>query len=148
MVTLRVQSLDDIICAYCQSLGYEGRNLQSVVQMIAGQFGGQLNPEDVIASLDKMLLGNIKKYLPDCQLDNSQKTAIFKAVFLLQNGAKKWGNVIFEKKELPADLQLALREHSLTVAPEFKMSRMRSQKIEVSNPLGIFRKFCKFFNKD
>lgn len=147
MVTLKVQSLDDIICAYCQSLGYEGRDLQSVVQLIGGQFGGRLNPEDVIASLDKMLLGNIKKYLPDSKLDNSQKMAIFKAAFLLQNGAKKWGNAIFEEKELPGDLQKALRQHLLTVVPEFKMSHMQSQKIEISNPLSIFRKLCKIFHK-
>lgn len=147
MVTLRVQSLDDIITAYCRSLGFEGKSLQAAVKVIGSRFGDKLNHEDVIASLDKMLLDAVKKYLPDNKLGNDQKTALFKAVFLLQNGAKKWGCVVFEDKEFPADLQKALAGHKLMAAPEFKVSHMQPQKIEASNPLNAFRKIGDFFHK-
>lgn len=147
MVTLKVQSLNDIIAAYCQSLGYEGRALQTAVKVIADRFGGQLNTEDVIASLDKMLLSNIKKYLPDGHLNAYQKVAIFKAVFLMNDGAKKWGSAIFEEKELPDALKKALAEHKLSVVPEFKVSHMEPQKIETPNPLSLFGKIVNLFHK-
>lgn len=147
MVTLKVQSLNDIIEAYCKSLGYDGRDLKKVVKIINERFGSRLNPDDVIASLDAMLLGNIKNYLPATKLDNAQKVAMFKVVFLLNNGAKKWGEVIFEDKELPKELVVAIVNHRLEVVPEYKVSHMLPQKIEATNPLNIFHKIGNFFHK-
>lgn len=143
MVALKVQSLDGIVTAYVKSIGYCGENLHHVVNFLIENCVAKLNQDDVIASLDELLFTIVKKYLPSPRGDKTQALAMFKAVFLLHQGAEKCGLALFEKGELVPELQQILKENVLMSAPQVKMSKMEAQKIE---PIRFFAVLGKIFH--
>lgn len=147
MVALKVQSLDGIVTAYAQSLGYRGENLQKIVNFLMDNFAEKLNQEDVIASLDEILYATIKKYIPSPRGEKTQALAMFKTLFLLNDGAEKCGMALFEKGELSSELQQILKENPLQSAPQCKMTKMEVQKIETINFWAFLGKIFHLFRK-
>lgn len=147
MAAIKIQRLEDVVEAYCRSLGYDGKNLEQAVAAINKYYIGQIDSEDVIASLDRILLERINGHLSDVRLQDFQKTAMLKAVFLFSGGADKWGNVLFEKNELPEGLYRLLEESKIEAVPDVKISCMPAQKVDVPSFSGLFHKFTHFFRK-
>ena len=81
MAAIKIQSLEDVVEAYCRSLGYNGKNLEQAVAAINGHYLEKINAEDIITSLDNILLERIQEFFVDAQMKDFQKTAVFKAVF-------------------------------------------------------------------
>ncbi len=147
MAAIKIQSLEDVVEAYCRSLGYNGKNLEQAVAAINGHYLEKINAEDIITSLDNILLERIQEFFVDAQMKDFQKTAVFKAVFLSVGGADKWGNLLFEKGELPEELCRLLKKYKLVPVPEVKISCMPAQKVDVPSFSGLFHKFTHFFRK-
>lgn len=147
MAAIKIQSLDDVVEAYCRSLGYNGENLKHAVAALNRNYHEKINPVDVIVSLDNILLERIQEFFVDAQTENFQKTALFKAFFLSAGGAEKWGGALFEKGDLPKELCLQLKEHKLEPVPDVKISCMPAQKVDMPSFSGFFHKFSKFFHK-
>lgn len=147
MVALKVQSLDGIVTAYAQSLGYQNENLQKTVNFLMDNYAEKLNQEDVIASLDEILYAIVKKYIPTPRGEKTQALSLFKAVFLLNNGAEKCGLALFENGEITPELQQLLKENVLQSAPQIKTSKMDAQKIETINFFAFLGKFFHLFRK-
>ena len=93
------------------------------------------------------MLERIQEFFVDAQMKDFQKTAVFKAVFLSVGGADKWGNLLFEKGELPEELCRLLKKYKLEPVPEVKISCMPAQKVDVPSFSGLFHKFTHFFRK-
>lgn len=89
MAALKVQSLDDIVRAYFQTLGFDGENLAKAAAEVLEKYRGDLDGNDVTGSLDKILAGHFKSCFGDEKLNDSQRTAMFKLAFLQINGADK-----------------------------------------------------------
>ena len=147
MVALKVQSLDGIVNAYVQSLGYHDEGLQKVVDFLMINYAEKLNQEDVIASLDEILYAIVKKYIPTPRGEKTQALALFKAVFLLNDGAEKCGLSLFEKGEIAPELQKLLKENVLQSAPQIKTSKMDAQKIETIDFFAFLGKLFHLFRK-
>ena len=143
MVALKVQSLEGIVTAYVKSLGFQAVNLQKIVQFLMQNHAQKLNHNDVISSLDEILYQQVKKYLPNQREEKTQALAMFKAIFLLHNGAEISGLSLFEKGEIPSQLQQILTENPLKSAPQIKKSKMDAQKIET---LDFFALIGKIFH--
>ncbi len=147
MVALKVQSLDGIVTAYAQSLGYRGDGLQKTVSFLMDNYAEKLNQEDVIASMDEILYAIVKKYIPTPRGEKTQALAMFKAVFLLNEGAEKCGLALFEKGNITSDLQQILKENMLQSAPQIKPSEMDAQKIETIDFFAFLGKLFHLFRK-
>lgn len=148
MVALKVQSLDDIMMAYFASLGYQDKEIKKIIPFIHLNYEKKLDPEKVIASLDDVLYGIVKKYLPATKQNKQQRLSYFKTVFLLNEGAKLCGGSLFEKGEIPETLQAKLKENFVQAAPEIKFSKMEPQKIENLEFFNFFAKIFNLFHKD
>ena len=147
MAAIKVQSLEDIIEAYCCSLGYKDRKLQQVVKLISEQYANRINSQDVVASLDSIIIDKTGSYLNGDDLSEKQKMLMFRLFFLLNDGAEKWGVSLWEKRELPVDCIDAMKSFNFAVVPEFCISCMKPQNIESPNPLGILHKIKRLFYK-
>ncbi len=147
MVALKVQSLDGIVTAYAQSLGYRDEGLQKIVNFLMDNYAEKLNQEDVIASLDEILYATVKKFIPTPRGEKMQALAMFKAIFLLNDGAEKCGLALFEKGEISPELQQLLKENVLQSAPQIKASKMDAQKIETIDFFAFLGKLFHLFRK-
>lgn len=147
MVALKIQSLDDIIVAYGKSLGFDNENLSNLTHIIQTQYADKINENDVIGSLDDILYALVKPYLPPHKRDKPQALAMFKMLFLLNNGADICGIELFEKGVLSAQMQQILSDNRLQIVPPLKMSKMEPQKIEPINWLAPLTKLVHLFRK-
>lgn len=147
MVALKVQSLDGIVTAYVQSLGYHGESLQKTVSFLMETYAEKLNHEDVIASLDEILYAIVKKYIPTPRGEKTQALALFKAVFLLNDGAENCGLSLWKKGEITSELQQLLKDNMLQSAPQIKATKMEAQKIETIDFFASLNKIFHIFRK-
>lgn len=147
MAAIKVQSLNDITEAYFKSLGFNGSGLKNVVKNIMQEYAGKLKDNDVIGSLDGILLEIIKKNFPDNKFPNEQKVAWFKVAFMLNDGAKRWGADVFSKDKFKSDIVEALNKSNLVNVPEYKISYMEVQKIETVAPLRFLDRLLHLFRK-
>ena len=147
MVALKVQSLDGIVTAYLQSLGYQGENLQTTLDFLMKNYADKLNQEDVIASMDEILYAAVKKYLPSQRGDKTQALAMFKTLFLLEKGAENCGSALFENGFVTDELQQKLKANPLQAAPQVKMTTMEAQKIETLPFFAFLGKIFHLFRK-
>ena len=79
MVTIRIQSIDDIICAYLRDLGFDSKTAATEVSGLNKYLLGiSDNGDEVISALDEQLYQSAQKLFSDCQLDKPQQIAMLK----------------------------------------------------------------------
>lgn len=147
MAALKVQSLDDIVRAYFQTLGFDGENLSKVAAEVLDKYRGDLDGNDVIGSLDKILAGHFKSCFGDEKLNDSQRTAMFKLAFLQINGADKWGATAYLSAKWPHAMCEEIKKAAVVIAPQYKISHMEPQKIETVQPMNVMRRVVSLFHK-
>lgn len=147
MAAVKIQSLKDVVRAYLKSLGFEGDKLQNAADFIAGSLMSGFESGDVVAFLDGILLQNIRKNFSGNQFGDEQLLALFKAVYLIERGAEKWGIVIWKSETFPPALVETAASGFFTVVPEYQMSRMLPQKIEPVRSLSRTKRILRFFCK-
>lgn len=148
MVTIKIQSADDIALAYLESLGFSEKQKQQILANIMDDM--KKNPssgDDIVAFMDKKCLIAAKKIFNNTKLNNEQMVAQLKLCYLMNDGAKKWGDSIFDENKITPELINEIQDKIVIVAPEFKMSHMGPQEIKSVEPKNlfqkIFHKFCK-----
>lgn len=144
MVAIKVQSLKDIVIAYFKSIGFSGAKLEKAADVIIKRYSSDFEKNDVICILEQILEKNLEKNFSEVKLEPEQKKAWFKAVFLLLNGADKWGVDAFIGENVDKGYIAQIKGYGLYQIPEYKLSHMEAQKIVSPNPLKmlgrIFRK--------
>ncbi len=106
MVTLKIQSGDDIIRAYFMNLGFTEKQLPSLTRLIDERFGSiPKDGDELIAFIDKQVLLLAQSVFPHSVLPPEQLLAQFKLVFLLCNGAVKCTETALKNHRLP-ELQM------------------------------------------
>ena len=131
MVTIKIQRRGDIIGAYLQTLGFGREKAAEVSDGLSGMIDGDLNNGDeIIAALDELLLLTARKIWPLSEYSSEQLTALFKLLYLNNDGADRWGVLVFSDKEIPEDMRRIMSEHNLQQAPDYAYAPMQAQKIE------------------
>lgn len=144
MVTIKIQSADDIIRAYLQSLGFANADVQKNIRFLKDKAGTSLTDGDkIIKALDNIILTSAKKVFCNSSLDDEQLIALFKLCFLQANGADKWGHKIFETLKEDDDIAKSLREYVVYVAPDYVFSQMKPQEIDIPHPSHLLKKIFK-----
>ena len=131
MVALKIQSVNDVVAAYVQSFGYSDAEAQVLTAEIMQNYAEKLNADDLLSSLNEIVYQKIKPLFAHAK--NSEKTqnlALFKALFLMHDGAKICPTQLFDDKPLPAQLVEKINFDELKNAPLIKRSQMEAQKIE------------------
>lgn len=141
MVTIKIQSADDIALAYLESLGFSEKQKKQILANIMDDM--KKNPasgDDVVAFMDKTCLIAAKKIFSHTKLNNEQMVAQLKLCYLMNDGAKKWGDSIFYENKITAELISEICNKIVVTAPEYVMSHMEPQKIESVAPKNLFQK--------
>lgn len=141
MVAIKVQSLEDIVKAYLENLGFSGMNLSCGVERIMAEKSKAINYDDVLSSLDNLVSQAAAKVFKNKELDKGQKLALFKFCYLRCLGADKWDVQLLWGEGLSNEIAETLREQEIKVVPPYKISHMMPQKIETVQPQNIFLKF-------
>lgn len=148
MVTIKIQSQCDIIKAYLETMGFCSEKAANSALKLDQMFDGNIkNGEEIIAELDKRLLQLAHKLWPLTEYDVEQLVSLFKLLYLINNGAEKWGDVVFYDKALPEDLYKVMVSHNITQAPNYALSQMQPQKIEPAIPQHWFKRLLRFSHK-
>ncbi len=148
MVTIKIQSQCDIIKAYLETMGFCSEKAANSALKLDQMFDDNIkNGEEIIAELDKRLLQLAHKLWPLTEYDVEQLVSLFKLLYLINNGAEKWGDVVFYDKALPEDLYKVMVSHNITQAPNYALSQMQPQKIEPAIPQHWFKRLLRFSHK-
>ena len=148
MVTIKIQSQGDIINAYLKTFGFEPEAALQCASDLEKNFDESIkNGEEIITELDKRLLSNARKIWPLSEYESEQIVALFKLLYLMNDGAAKWGDIIFYDKDIPEDLYKIMASHNMTQAPNYALSQMQPQKIEPAIPQHWLRRLLRFFHK-
>ena len=147
MAAVKIQSLKDVVRAYLKSLGFAGENLSKAVDYVVGNEMSGFESGDVVVFLDGILLRNIRKSIVEDKLGDEQALALFKAAYLVGNGAERWGVEILNGGEFPTELTEMMTAGFFTVVPEYQMSRMLPQRIEPARSLSWPRRVLRLFRK-
>lgn len=147
MVTIKIQSADDIALAYLESLGFSEKQKKQILANIMDDM--KKNPtsgDDVVAFMDKKCLITAKRIFSQTKLNNEQIVAQLKLCYLMNDGAKKWGDSIFDESKITPVLISEIYDKMVVTAPEYTISHMEPQEIESVEPKNLFQKiFHKFF---
>lgn len=148
MVTIKIQSQCDIIKAYLETMGFCSEKAANSALKLDQMFDDNIkNGEEIIAELDKRLLQLAHKLWPLTEYGVEQLVSLFKLLYLINNGAEKWGDVVFYDKALPEDLYKVMVSHNITQAPNYALSQMQPQKIEPAIPQHWFKRLLRFSHK-
>ena len=148
MVTIKIQSQCDIIKAYLETMGFCSEKAANSALKLDQMFDDNIkNGEEIIAELDKRLLQLAHKLWPLTEYDVEQLVSLFKLLYLINNGAEKWGDVVFYDKALPEDLYKVMVSHNITQAPNYALSQMQPQKIEPAILQHWFKRLLRFSHK-
>ena len=92
MVTIRIQSIDDIICAYLRDLGFDSKTASTEVSGLKKYLPGiSDNGDEVISALDEQLYQSAQKLFSDCQLAKPQQIAMLKILLFAKRRRSKMG---------------------------------------------------------
>lgn len=145
MVTIKIQSQGDIINAYLKTLGFEPEAALQCASDLEKNFDESIkNGEEIITELDKRLLSIARKIWPLSEYEPEQLVALFKLLYLMNDGAAKWGDIIFYDKTIPEDLYKIMASHNMSQAPNYALSQMQPQKIEPAIPQHWFKRLLRF----
>lgn len=144
MVTIGIQSIDDIICAYLRDLGFDSKTASTEVSGLKKYLPGiSDNGDEVISALDEQLYQSAQKLFSDCQLAKPQQIAMLKFCYLQSGGAQKWGVRIFNTNKIDTEMKTALLQNEVHIAPRPVLSRMEPQSIEMPQPTNLIKKIFK-----
>ena len=115
-----------------------GATAMSVIKLVGK------NGEEIITELDKRLLSIARKIWPLSEYESEQIVALFKLLYLMNDGAAKWGDIIFYDKTIPEDLYKIMASHNMSQAPNYALSQMQPQKIEPAIPQHWFKRLLRF----
>ena len=133
MAAIKIRSLEDIVKAYLENFEFSTKKVEQGVQYLIGNC--QIDRDNVTASLDALLLKKAKEIYPEKVLSNEQKTAMLKLAFVLADGAKKWEvEDLFNEQDNP-ELFEKMRANAIVPAPEYVLSNMLPQAIEMPDNL-------------
>jgi len=149
MVTIKVQSVDDIIKAYLQTLECCSTKKLSVLVPLLKNLLGNLDDKavDVISLLDELVYKKSLTIFGNIKLTKSQMISLCKFCFLESGGFNRWNDELF----LPTtskNFKSALLEVKISNAPSYKLSHMLAQQIEPIRPKNIFHKLFSFRKKN
>ncbi len=132
MVTIKIQSREDIIAAYLKSFGFCDDKLAAVVSAVTGNLQKVRcgSGEELLAFVDGFLLKTARKIFMNSRLDDEQLLAQFKLCFILCRGAEKCTSYGLKSFKLPSELTAQMRACAVTNAPPCKYTEMTPQKIE------------------
>lgn len=140
MVAIKIQSLEDIVEAYLKNLGFCGNKLREAVASLVDCCGEQIETEDVLASLDRLLMKSASAIFMSKKVEPEQKLAQFKLIFLLKEGALKWPPKVLWDAEAAAELVEAFRKSEVWTVPECKLAPMEAQVIETPQPQKLLKR--------
>ena len=96
MVTLKIQSLDDIIRAYLCGLGFAGDKAAATIKQLKTKLTENGDGDAAVEALDHLLYQSARQIFKNSSLDKPQLIALLKFCYLRSNGAQKWGGSVFE----------------------------------------------------
>lgn len=140
MVAIKIQSLEDIVKAYLENLGFSGMNLSCGVEQLMAEQSANFNHDDVLSSLDQLVSKAAAKVFKSKELDKEQKLALFKLCYLRCSGAEKWDVQLLWGEGISDEILDCLRQQEIKIVPPYKMSQMLPQKIETMQPQNLFSK--------
>lgn len=143
MVAIKIQSLEDIVEAYLQNLGFCDNKLKEAVTSLVDCCGEQIKSEDVLASLDSLLLKSASAIFKSKNIEPEQKLAQFKLVFLLNDGALKWPPEVLWNQKAAVELAEVFRQFEVRAVPEYKLMPMAPQVIETPQPQKALKRILK-----
>ncbi len=140
MVTLTIQSADDIVGAYLQTLGFSAdeaaRSAPSLHRLL------KLNEtvgDDLVLHMDQLLAQKAGDLFPDFSGSDKERTALIKTAYLRADGAARWGIDLWSKKK-DKKMDETLKKSVLFGAPAMCLGAMEPQPIEVPHPTSFFLK--------
>lgn len=141
MVTIKIQSIDDIIVSYLQALGFNTTEARKTSILLKTKISvSQENGDKIVSALDYILLSIAKHIFNDSSLEDEQIVALFKFCFLQANGAHKWGSKIFDKINENDEIAKVMRQQVIHVAPNYVFSQMKPQEIDIPHPSNFLKK--------
>lgn len=144
MVTIKIQSLDDIVTAYLRGLGFNHQTAQKQISVLKKYLPQDSDSGDeVIRCLDELLYHSAQSIFKDSSLDKPQLIALLKFCYLRSSGAQKWGAQIFESSQLNGEISAALHKEIIHVAPNYVLSHMEPQSIVIPHPGQLITKMFK-----
>lgn len=144
MVTIRIQSIDNIICAYLQDLGFDDKSAAAETSGLKKCLPQTSeNGDEILTALDDCLYQSAQHIFSDSGLNKSQQIAMLKFCFLRSNGAQKWGTQIFNSAKVDDAMKTALLQNTVQVVPNLIPSRMEPQPIEMPQPAKLIRNIFK-----
>lgn len=147
MVTIKIQSSEDIIQAYFRNLGFSEKQLPELVKIVLSGWGKDSKSGDELLNfMDQTVLGLARKIFGNSGLTDGQLVAQFKLCFMLCNGAEKYSAQMIKNQKMPTELSAEMRRFCINTAPECQFSEMLPQEIVSSAPGNFLHKF--FHRKD
>lgn len=148
MVTIKIQSAEDIAAAYLKQAGFDDRALERglprIVQLLSEK---QKSGDEIIEYLDKKLLQAAEKIFPDMPDGKAAAVARVKAVYMLIDGPARWGTEIFMPDRISSEMAGALRENPFRQTPASSFQAMKPQPIVPSAAASLFSKILHPFRK-
>ncbi len=140
MAAIRVQSVDDIVRAYLETLnaGKEKQKTAALSQML-GELLDNKDSKDVVSEIDLLLLKKARRIFQKFQGSDEQLLALYKFCFLKAGGLKKWQDNLFSEK-YSSRFAAALKKEVPVNAPPYVLSKMEAQKIESLAPKNFWQK--------
>ena len=145
MVAIKIQRLEDIVAAYLQNLGWSGAALQAGIEKATAVLGTNFDG-DVLKALDEQLLKAAVQVVKTRRLNKEQKLASFKLAFLLAGGGKVWPAEALFQDKIDSGIKEHLQKYLYDTAPDYKISTMIPQPIEMPHPSMLLKK-CYFSKK-
>lgn len=143
MVAIKIQSLEDIVEAYLKNLGFCDNKLKEVVVSLVDCCGQQIEAENVLASLDALLLKSASAIFMNEDEEPEQKLAQFKLIFLLKEGALKWPPEVLWNEKAAVELAEEFQQFEIRAVPEYKLTPMAAQVIETPQPQKVLKRILK-----
>lgn len=144
MVTIKVQSSEDIIKAYFTNLGFRGKDLQEIVTLTLSDWEKN-RKGDILDFLDAQILKKARIVFPDSKLAANQLSAKFKLGFIISSKKSRFRDYITEN--LQDIFSEAEKMKIFAIAPDYNIAEMKPQKIETSE-VSWFGKILNLFGKD
>lgn len=132
MVTVKIQSKEDIIRAYLKSFGFNDKKLEVITQTVLTRLNNSAlkNAEDLVLFIDDILLKQAQQIFTSSTLPPTQLLAQFKLCFLLCDGANACSEDNLKQLRLPLQLIKDMQKHYVVNAPQYHYADMKPQVIE------------------
>ena len=124
MVKLKVQSAQDIIAACLDCLGLA----KGTAQIFADAYPQLSSGNDIPAETDEIIYHKAKKIFKT-KMPKTQLVALYKAVYINLDCAKKYGVAPLLPDFDNADFDKSMRDSAIIPAPSYKLSEMPTQEI-------------------